>query len=104
MLRKYLSDGQKELEALHALEDLLERTERPRSECLAPSTLVFDDSVRQPCLSRASAGVLRLWFDVLFDEGIIKEETFQECKGAAEQSGRDLGLRSLTDFFDWLSK
>lgn len=43
-------------------------------------------------------------FDVLFDEGIIKEETFQERKGAAEQSGRDLVLRSLTDFFDWLSK
>lgn len=41
MLRRYLSDGQKELEALHALEDLLERTERPRSECLAPSTLVL---------------------------------------------------------------
>lgn len=69
-----------------------------------PVHVGLDDSVRQPCLSRASAGVLRLLFDVLFDEGIIKEETFQECKGAAEQSGRDLVLRSLTDFFDWLSK
>lgn len=35
VLGKYLSDRQKELEALRALEDLLERMERPRSECLA---------------------------------------------------------------------
>ncbi|XP_029702228.1 eukaryotic translation initiation factor 4 gamma 3-like isoform X2 [Takifugu rubripes] len=79
VLRKYLSDGQKELEALHALEDLLERMERPHK-------------------------VLHLLFDVLFDEGIIKEDTFHECKGAAEQSGRGLVLKSVTDFFDWLSK
>ncbi|TWW67571.1 eukaryotic translation initiation factor 4 gamma 1-like [Takifugu flavidus] len=79
VLRKYLSDGQKELEALHALEELLERMERPHK-------------------------VLHLLFDVLFDEGIIKEDTFHECKGAAEQSGRGLVLQSVTDFFDWLSK
>lgn len=42
VLRKYLSDGQKELEALHALErmDLLERMERPHSECLVPPRLL----------------------------------------------------------------
>lgn len=56
------------------------------------------------CVSSAFADVLRLLFDVLFDEGIIKEDTFHECKGAAERSGRGLALQSLTDFFDWLSK
>lgn len=66
----------------------------------------FGDStaVQQSCLSSAFAEVLHLLFDVLFDEGIIKEDTFHACQGAAEQSGRGLVLQSLADFFDWLSK
>lgn len=77
-----------------------------RTVSLSSVHVCSEDSavVRRSCLSSAFAEVLRLLFDVLFDEGIIKEETFQECKGAAERSGRDLVLRSLTDFFDWLSK
>lgn len=58
----------------------------------------LDDStaVQQSCLSSAFAEVLHLLFDVLFDEGIIQEDTFHERKGAAEQSGRDLVLQPAT--------
>lgn len=110
MLRKYARERQKQLEALNALENLLEQKKHPYSECLAYPCFVLV-TLRSPqrspacsCLSSGFAEVLHRLFDILYDEMIIEEDTFHEWKGAAEQSGRDLALQSVTDFFEWLSK
>ncbi|XP_074507085.1 eukaryotic translation initiation factor 4 gamma 1-like [Sebastes fasciatus] len=80
LLHRYLSDEQKELQALYALQALMVHMEQP-------------------------ANLLRMFFDVLYDEDVIKEEAFHEweaSKDPAEQKGKGVAKRSVTAFFTWL--
>ncbi|XP_060761436.1 eukaryotic translation initiation factor 4 gamma 1-like [Neoarius graeffei] len=66
LLQKYLVDEQKELQALYALQALMVRLEQP-------------------------ANLLRMFFDTLYDEDVIKEEAFykwESSKDPAEQVGK----------------
>lgn len=52
-----------------------------------------------------SADLLRMFFDALYDEDIIKEDTFYKWEGSkdpAEQTGKGVALKSVTFFFIWL--
>ena len=51
-----------------------------------------------------SADVLRLFFDVLFDEGVIRKEVFHKWASAAALQGKDAALNSVDGFFTWLTK
>ncbi|KAI1893865.1 hypothetical protein AGOR_G00128060 [Albula goreensis] len=80
LLQKYLSDEQKELQALYALQALMVKMEQP-------------------------ANLLRMFFDTLYDEDVIKEEAFykwESSKDPAEQQGKGVALKSVTAFFTWL--
>lgn len=46
-----------------------------------------------------------MFFDVLYDEDVIKEEGFyrwETSKDPAEQQGKGVALKSVTAFFTWL--
>ncbi|XP_041796222.1 eukaryotic translation initiation factor 4 gamma 1-like isoform X2 [Chelmon rostratus] len=80
LLQKYLTDEQKELQALYALQALMVQMEQP-------------------------ANLLRMFFDTLYDEDVIKEEAFykwESSKDPAEQQGKGVALKSVTAFFTWL--
>ncbi|XP_016399896.1 eukaryotic translation initiation factor 4 gamma 1a isoform X13 [Sinocyclocheilus rhinocerous] len=80
LLQKYLSDEAKELQALYALQALMVQMEQP-------------------------ANLLRMFFDALYDEDVIKEEAFykwESSKDPAEQLGKGVALKSVTAFFTWL--
>lgn len=80
LLQRYLSDEQKELQALYALQALMVDMEQP-------------------------ANLLRMFFDALYDEDVIKEEAFykwESSKDPAEQTGKGVALKSVTAFFTWL--
>ncbi|XP_068593625.1 eukaryotic translation initiation factor 4 gamma 1a isoform X2 [Cebidichthys violaceus] len=80
LLQRYLSDEQKELQALYALQALMVHMEQP-------------------------ANLLRMFFDALYDEDVIKEEAFykwETSKDPAEQTGKGVALKSVTAFFTWL--
>ncbi|KAK2846861.1 hypothetical protein Q5P01_009860 [Channa striata] len=80
LLQKYLKDEQKELQALYALQGLMVQMEQP-------------------------ANLLRMFFDTLYDEDVIKEEAFykwESSKDPAEQQGKGVALKSVTAFFTWL--
>uniref|UniRef100_A0AAY5JZH5 Eukaryotic translation initiation factor 4 gamma, 1a n=1 Tax=Esox lucius TaxID=8010 RepID=A0AAY5JZH5_ESOLU len=80
LLQRYLSDEQKELQALYALQALMVHMEQP-------------------------ANLLRSFFDTLYDEDVIKEEAFykwESSKDPAEQTGKGVALKSVTAFFTWL--
>ncbi|XP_068196550.1 eukaryotic translation initiation factor 4 gamma 1-like isoform X3 [Antennarius striatus] len=80
LLQKYLSDEHKELQALYAIQALMAHMEQP-------------------------ANLLRMFFDSLYDEDIIKEEAFykwESSKDPAEQTGKGVALKSVTAFFTWL--
>ncbi|XP_029111212.1 eukaryotic translation initiation factor 4 gamma 1 isoform X2 [Scleropages formosus] len=80
LLQKYLSDEQKELQALYALQALMVKMEQP-------------------------ANLLRMFFDTLYDEDVIKEDAFykwESSKDPAEQQGKGVALKSVTAFFTWL--
>uniref|UniRef100_A0AAQ4PTP9 Eukaryotic translation initiation factor 4 gamma, 1a n=1 Tax=Gasterosteus aculeatus aculeatus TaxID=481459 RepID=A0AAQ4PTP9_GASAC len=80
LLQRYLSDEQKELQALYALQALMVHMEQP-------------------------ANLLRMFFDALYDEDVIKEEAFynwESSKDPAEQTGKGVALKSVTAFFTWL--
>lgn len=80
VLQKYLKDEQKELQALYALQALMVQMEQP-------------------------ANLLRMFFDALYDEDVIKEEAFykwESSKDPAEQQGKGVALKSVTTFFCWL--
>ncbi|XP_022078022.2 eukaryotic translation initiation factor 4 gamma 1 isoform X4 [Acanthochromis polyacanthus] len=80
LLQKYLKDEQKELQALYALQALMVQMEQP-------------------------ANLLRMFFDTLYDEDVIKEEAFykwESSKDPAEQQGKGVALKSVTAFFMWL--
>lgn len=49
--------------------------------------------------------LLRMFFDTLYDEDVIKEEAFykwESSKDPAEQLGKGVALKSVTAFFTWL--
>uniref|UniRef100_A0A3Q3XLK5 Uncharacterized protein n=1 Tax=Mola mola TaxID=94237 RepID=A0A3Q3XLK5_MOLML len=80
LLQTYLCDEQKELQALYALQALMVHMEQP-------------------------AYLLRMFFDVLYDEDVIRKETFntwESSKDPAEQTGKVVALKSVTAFFTWL--
>ncbi|XP_033978129.1 eukaryotic translation initiation factor 4 gamma 1 isoform X2 [Trematomus bernacchii] len=80
VLQKYLSDDKKELQALYALQALMVELEQP-------------------------ANLLRMFFDSLYDEDVIKEEAFykwESSKDPAEQQGKGVALKSVTAFFTWI--
>uniref|UniRef100_A0A8C0FT46 Eukaryotic translation initiation factor 4 gamma 1 n=1 Tax=Bubo bubo TaxID=30461 RepID=A0A8C0FT46_BUBBB len=80
LLQKYLRDEQKELQALYALQALVVKLDQPPN-------------------------LLRMFFDALYDEDVIKEEAFykwESSKDLAEQQGKGVALKSVTAFFTWL--
>ncbi|MGH0128178.1 UNVERIFIED_CONTAM: hypothetical protein FKN15_044826 [Acipenser sinensis] len=80
VLQKYLIDEEKELQALYALQALLVKLEQPPN-------------------------LLRMFFDALYDEDVIKEEAFYKwelSKDPAELQGKGVALKSVTAFFTWL--
>ncbi|KAL0965959.1 hypothetical protein UPYG_G00288670 [Umbra pygmaea] len=80
LLQRYFSDEQKELQALYSLQALMVHMEQP-------------------------ANLLRMFFDTLYDEDVIKEEAFykwESSKDPAEQTGKGVALKSVTAFFTWL--
>ncbi|KAJ3594964.1 hypothetical protein NHX12_004269 [Muraenolepis orangiensis] len=80
LLQRYLSDEPKELHALYALQALMVHMEQP-------------------------ANLLRMFFDTLYDEDVIKEDAFykwESSKDSAEQTGKGVALKSVTTFFTWL--
>ncbi|XP_061536944.1 eukaryotic translation initiation factor 4 gamma 1-like isoform X3 [Phycodurus eques] len=80
LLQKFLKDEQKELQALYALQALMVHMEQP-------------------------ANLLRMFFDTLYDEDVIKDDAFfkwESCKDPAEQQGKGVALKSVTGFFTWL--
>ena len=49
--------------------------------------------------------LLRMFFDTLYDEDVIKEEAFykwESSKDPAEIQGKGVALKSVTAFFTWL--
>ncbi|XP_060098579.1 eukaryotic translation initiation factor 4 gamma 1 isoform X1 [Heteronotia binoei] len=80
LLQKYVSDEHKELQALYALQALVVKLDQP-------------------------ANLLRVFFDTLYDEDVIKEEAFykwESSKDPAEQQGKGVALKSVTAFYTWL--
>uniref|UniRef100_A0A671Q1G8 Eukaryotic translation initiation factor 4 gamma 1-like n=1 Tax=Sinocyclocheilus anshuiensis TaxID=1608454 RepID=A0A671Q1G8_9TELE len=80
LLQRYIKDEQKELQALYALQSLMVQMEQPPN-------------------------LLRMFFDVLYDEDVIKEEGFyrwESSKDPTEQQGKGVALKSVTAFFTWL--
>uniref|UniRef100_A0A8U8AJV4 Uncharacterized protein n=1 Tax=Geospiza parvula TaxID=87175 RepID=A0A8U8AJV4_GEOPR len=70
----------KELQALYALQALVVKLDQPPN-------------------------LLRMFFDALYDEDVIKEEAFykwESSKDPAEQQGKGVALKSVTAFFTWL--
>ncbi|XP_066459421.1 eukaryotic translation initiation factor 4 gamma 1 isoform X2 [Eleutherodactylus coqui] len=80
LLQKYLNNEAKELQALYALQALVVKLDQPPN-------------------------LLRMFFDALYDEDVIKEEPFykwESSKDPAEQQGKGVALKSVTAFFTWL--
>ncbi|XP_026111277.1 LOW QUALITY PROTEIN: eukaryotic translation initiation factor 4 gamma 1-like, partial [Carassius auratus] len=80
LLQRYIKDEQKELQALYALQSLMVQMEQPPN-------------------------LLRMFFDVLYDEEVIKEDGFyrwESSKDPAEQQGKGVALKSVPAFFTWL--
>ncbi|XP_076365221.1 eukaryotic translation initiation factor 4 gamma 3-like isoform X2 [Tachypleus tridentatus] len=71
-----------ELEALYALQHLVNRLEHPK-------------------------GLLKEIFDVMYDEDLISDDAFtqwQKSDDPAEKEGKGVALKSLTSFFTWLEE
>uniref|UniRef100_A0A9J8ACG5 Eukaryotic translation initiation factor 4 gamma 1 n=1 Tax=Cyprinus carpio carpio TaxID=630221 RepID=A0A9J8ACG5_CYPCA len=80
LLQRYINNEQKELQALYALQSLMMQLEQPPN-------------------------LLRMFFDVLYDEDVIKEDSFyrwESSKDPAEQQGKGVALKSVKAFFTWL--
>lgn len=57
------------------------------------------------CLFSVSADLLRLFFEALYDEDVIGEDTFykwKSSKDSAELRGKVAALRSVMAFYTWL--
>ncbi|KAK5606526.1 Eukaryotic translation initiation factor 4 gamma 1, partial [Crenichthys baileyi] len=77
LLQRYLKDEQKELQALYGLQALMVQMEQP-------------------------ANLLRMFFDTLYDEDVIKEEAFykwESSKDPAEQQGKGVAPPIVTGPF-----
>ncbi|KAM9856845.1 eukaryotic translation initiation factor 4 gamma 1-like isoform 1-T1 [Aulostomus maculatus] len=82
LLRKYLSDGEKQLQAVYALQELMEEMHHPKM-------------------------LLLTIFDVLFVEDVIKHRVFlrwEARKDADQRDSKAEALRSVRLFFSWLDK
>ncbi|XP_068605957.1 eukaryotic translation initiation factor 4 gamma 1-like [Brachionichthys hirsutus] len=80
LLKKYLNDEQKQLQALYAIQAVVARMDHPGK-------------------------LLRMVFDSLFDLDVIKEGAFykwESSKEPTEQTGKDAALKSVKTFFVWL--
>lgn len=108
LLQRYMKDEQKELQALYALQTLMVQMEQPASE-LADLSFWKSGAAQTPADALAPpfsvADLLRMFFDTLYDEDVIKEEAFykwESSKDPAEQQGKGVALKSVTAFFTWL--
>nr|XP_050051080.1 eukaryotic translation initiation factor 4 gamma 1-like isoform X2 [Dermacentor andersoni] len=83
LLQKYLNhDEERELQALYALQALVNRLEHPK-------------------------GILVHLFNAFYDCDLISEDAFQQwadSKDLAEQEGKGVALKSTTSFFTWLAE
>ncbi|XP_077531868.1 eukaryotic translation initiation factor 4 gamma 1-like isoform X6 [Haemaphysalis longicornis] len=83
LLQKYLShDEDRELQALYALQALVNRLEHPK-------------------------GILVQLFNAFYDCDLISEDAFQrwaDSKDLAEQEGKGVAIKSTTSFFTWLAE
>lgn len=118
VLKKILDDDQKQLEALNILQGVVEQLQHPKSESLSStsrwrqqdsSKRTVNDAKEKRTVSKVmlgffSADVLRLFFDVLFDEGVVRKEVFHKWASAAALQGKDAALSSVGGFFTWLNK
>uniref|UniRef100_A0A669B4E6 Eukaryotic translation initiation factor 4 gamma 1 n=1 Tax=Oreochromis niloticus TaxID=8128 RepID=A0A669B4E6_ORENI len=98
LLQKYLKDEQKELQALYALQIKIV------IGIISSFLTIFLISSSFP-FSPPSSDLLRMFFDTLYDEDVIKEEAFykwESSKDPAEQQGKGVALKSVTAFFTWL--
>jgi hypothetical protein len=80
LLKKFVTPAL-EIQALYALQALLYRLQHP-------------------------SGVLLRFFNVLYDEDVIAEDSFKKWRDstdAAASPGRGVALTSVKDFFQWLS-
>lgn len=81
LLQKYLDhNGELELQALYALQALVHKLDHP-------------------------AGLLRSFFDILYDEDIISEDAFNQWDSSndqAESAGKGVAKQSVLQFFIWL--
>jgi translation initiation factor 4G len=81
LLQKYLDHkGELELQALYALQSLVHKLDHPK-------------------------GLLRSFFDILYDEDIISEDAFYQWDGSddsAESAGKGVAKQSVLQFFIWL--
>lgn len=108
MLQRYLKDEHKELQALYALQALMVQMEQPASKWARFSfwtTGSAQTRAKSLFLSFSVADLLRMFFDTLYDEDVIKEEAFykwESSKDPAEQLGKGVALKSVTAFFTWL--
>lgn len=62
----------------------------------------FAEAILFCCIS---SGVLRVFFDTLYDEDIISEDAFNQWEGStdsSEQAGKGVALASVVQFFTWL--
>lgn len=116
LLQKYLRDEQKELQALYALQALVVKLDQPPSECRGMGGLREGGGRHVPTPAgwlgngrvlplSPPPDLLRMFFDALYDEDVIKEEAFykwESSKDPAEQQGKGVALKSVTAFFTWL--
>jgi translation initiation factor 4G len=82
LLRFLENSNERELQALYALQALVTRLEHPK-------------------------GVLRELFNLLYDEDVISEEAFrlwEQSEDPAEQEGKGVALKSVVQFFTWLTE
>lgn len=83
LLQKYLNhDEDRELQALYALQALVNRLEHPK-------------------------GILVQLFNAFYDCDLISEDAFQrwaDSKDLAEQEGKGVAIKSTTSFFTWLAE
>lgn len=67
---------------------------------------IRNDMVLQALNTNASlAGVLRTFFDTLYDEDIISEDAFNQWDSSSDQgemAGKGVARSSVEQFFTWL--
>lgn len=73
--------------------------------CPHPSRVACGRGMAGAPLFPLPTDLLRMFFDALYDEDVIKEEAFykwESSKDPAEQQGKGVALKSVTAFFTWL--